>query len=308
MKVLIIKFGALGDVVMATALIERIQTHHRDSDCTLLTSLAFGDLFANWPALRVNAVPRHGMRAFMRTATWMRSESFGRLYDLQSSERSGWLCALSGVRERIGNHPRFPYTHHPAVTYRGQNHIFERMNEVLACAGIAPAQPSPRLPISEAECAQVDAWLATHKLHGKHIVLLHAGASAQRPEKRWPFFDVLAKQLAASDCEIVWVGASADRVLNQKLAAGIGIDATDTFNIAQLAQLGRRARFAITNDSGPMHILSCSGIPVYALFGPSDWRRNHAIGQAARVIAAPTLREISASTVIERLQADGALA
>ena len=66
----------------------------------------------------------------------------------------------------------------------------------------------------------------------------------------------------------------------------VGIDATNVFTLPQLAILGQRARFAVTNDSGPMHVLSASGIPVFALFGPSNWRRNHALGQAARALSA----------------------
>ena len=307
MSVLIIKFGALGDVVMATPLIERIQANHPDAECTLLTSLAFRDLFADWPALRVQAVDRHGVTAFFRTLRWLRSGSFARLYDLQSSDRSGWLCALCGVPERIGNHPRYPYTHHPDTAYRGQCHIFERMNEVLASASVAPASPTPSLPVSDADRVHVDQWLGRQQLQSKDIVLLHAGASAQRPEKRWPYFDTLAEQLTARGCAVVWIGAADDRVINAALAAKVGVDATDAFSITQLAELGRRGRFAVTNDSGPMHILSCAGIPVYALFGPSNWRRNHAIGQAANVIAAPTLADIIPATVMDKLRAASVL-
>jgi ADP-heptose:LPS heptosyltransferase len=55
--------------------------------------------------------------------------------------------------------------------------------------------------------------------------------------------------------------------------------------IAQLAELARHARFAVTNDSGPMHACAAAGVPVFGLFGPSDWRRNHALGQRAHVLA-----------------------
>ena len=80
------------------------------------------------------------------------------------------------------------------------------------------------------------------------------------------------------------VRLGSDRDLNRRLARNGGIDAAGAFTIVELAELGRSARFAVTNDSGPMHVLSAAGIPVFGLFGPSDWRRNHALGQANRVI------------------------
>ena len=88
------------------------------------------------------------------------------------------------------------------------------------------------------------------------------------------------------------------------------------FTFTELAELGRHASFAITNDSGPMHILSCSGIPVYAFFGPTNWRRNHAIGQEKHVIAREQsaenkdrqhqdLSQISVEYVVSLLERDG---
>jgi ADP-heptose:LPS heptosyltransferase len=38
-----------------------------------------------------------------------------------------------------------------------------------------------------------------------------------------------------------------------------------------------------------MHACAASGVPVFGLFGPSDWRRNHALGQRERVIACTDL-------------------
>ena len=86
----------------------------------------------------------------------------------------------------------------------------------------------------------------------------------------------------------------------------------------ELAELGRRAKFAVTNDSGPMHVFSCVDIPVYAFFGPTDWRRNHAIGQENRVISpgqvpgisgpsAIDLKTIGLDYVVSRLTKDGLL-
>ncbi len=288
MKILIIKLGALGDVIMATAFVRQLCADYSAAEVWLLTVPAFAPLFTEWPGLHVHSVPRQGALATWRTLWWLRRQRFDRLYDLQSNGRTRVWTALSRVPERIGNHPYFPYTLHPPQPYVGQCHAFDRINEILTCAGHRAAPPVPFLPASPRSQSEVDHWLQAQQLTGSPLVLLHAGASAKHPGKRWPHYLALAQALAARGLHVVWLGAAEDAALNQALARTIGHDATSQFTVEALAELGRRARFAVTNDSAPMHILSCAGIPVFGLFGPTDWRRTHALGQAARVITRDT--------------------
>ena len=308
-RILVIKLGALGDVVMATPLLRLIQAQHAGARCALLTTTAFAPLFAHWPGLEVVSFPRRGTAAMLRALAWMRRGAFARVYDLQSSDRSALLCAFSGIPERVGNHPRLPYTHHPASAWRGQSHIFERMLEVLRAAGVAGEPGPPSLPLAEGERSAVQSWLETHGLYGTPFVIVHAGASPAHPEKRWPGFARLCADLGARGVVPVAAGGAEDAPVNRELAAAGAIDATAGFTLPQLAELGRYARAAITNDSGPMHVLSCSGIPVYGLFGPTDPRRTHAIGHAERVIVAgpapAPIEAIEPETVLRRLKADG---
>ncbi len=284
MKHLIVKLGALGDVILATALIRHLQQVRPDVEYTLLTSPAFAPLFTGWKGLEVEAVPRHGAANMWRAIRFMRRGGFRRVYDFQSNDRTGLMVAVSGIPERVGNHPRFPYTHHPATSYRSEIHIFDRMNQVLESAGIPAAAPSPYLPPSEADRERVAEWMSARNLSRGGFVLCHSAASARWTSKRWPHFAELARRLESRGLRVVWVGAGEDAPINRSLARESGIDATDAFSILQLAELGRHARFAVTNDSGPMHVLSASGIPVFAFFGPTDWLKSHALGQSAHVM------------------------
>ena len=134
---------------------------------------------------------------------------------------------------------------------------------------------------------------------------------------------MLAQRLEESGVRVVWLGAGHDAPRNRALSQHAGIDATDAFGVRELAELGRHALFAVTNDSGPMHVLSAAGIPVYAFFGPTNWRRNHALGQADRVLGHPVdcspcslgvcpperghacLAGVTAEAVLARLSSDG---
>jgi ADP-heptose:LPS heptosyltransferase len=187
-----------------------------------------------------------------------------------------------------------------------------RLNAVLEAAGIRPATPRPVLPTDEAARAEVEGFMQTHALHQGRFVVMHAGASRTRQEKCWPGFEALAEALHASGLDIVWLGGADDRERNAALAARLGIDATERFTIPQLAALASHARFAVTNDSGPMHACAAAGVPVFALFGPSDWRRNHALGQGENVIAGvellPDLYGLHTSDCLARVTPNHVLA
>jgi ADP-heptose:LPS heptosyltransferase len=285
MKSLIIKLGALGDIIMSTPIIKSIQHAHGKDELYLLTSPAFAGLFVPWPGLTTKDFPRTGAGAFIKTITWLRSQKFDRIYDLQSNDRSRLICTLSGAGDKVGNHKRFPYTHHPGDIYTGQNHIFDRHKQVIASVGFESIEDRPWLPVPEQNHGRVVQWLENHGLNTDRLVLMHAGASKLHPLKRWPYFADIAQMLSGAGYEIIWLGAGDDALINTELAARVGVDATNGFSIVELIALAELARFAITNDSGPMHVLSCADLPIFAFFGPSDWRRNHAIDQRERVIS-----------------------
>lgn len=314
--VLIIKFGALGDVLMAAPIVRRIVAHHHGARVQVLTAPEHYDFFTRWPGVQVQAFPRRGLGTLIRALCWVRAQRFARIYDLQSSDRSGLLCLASGARERVGNHARLPYSHHPPTPWRGTGHIHARWREVLESAGVDPGPDAAWLPITAGEREQAQAWAERHGIAGKPFAILHAGTSPGHVEKRWPGFGALAAALRGAGLAVVWAGGRADRELNRELARAGDIDASEAFTLPGLAALGEMARFAVTNDSAPMHALACAGIPVFGLFGPTNWRRNHAIGQAGNVIAAGppgaefspvALGALATATVVSRLRAAGLL-
>ncbi len=318
MKILIIKLGALGDIIMSTPIIKRLQEHHANDEIWLLTTPIYGNLFSGWKGLYIKAVNRTGVFNTFKTVKWIRQNNFDRLYDLQSNDRTTLLSGLSGIPVRAGNHPRFPYHLHPQTKYEGECHSFDRLNQILESAEIDAAPPIPYLPVSDIVVNKISTWLKSKNLANNSIVLIHAGSSHLHTQKRWPYYAELAKSLANYNIDIIWIGSDDDAALNKQLSDAFGLDATNQFTVPELVELGKHASFAITNDSAPMHILSCSGIPVYGLFGPTNPQRTHALGQQHRIISATgdlplndsefipaNINTISCQFVIERLNKDG---
>lgn len=322
--ILIIKLGALGDVILATPHIKRIVEAHPDARVTLLTAPEYAVLVQGHPGLEVVTFRRRGLAEMLRVIAWLRRSRFGVVYDLQGSLRSRIMTHVSGAGRRIGRRPAGVYTRTPAMT-GGDLHACDELNRLLEAAGIDSAPPQAWLPDMREARARVTAWLRVHGLQDARYVILHAGSSARWPSKRWAeaHYTELARALEARGCRVVWIGDEAERALNRRLARQAGLDAAGEFSLLELLALGQLAGFAVVNDSGPMHVLSAAAIPVYAFFGPTDWRRSHAPGQAARVIAHPVpcspchlpvcpperghqcLNAITPAMVLSRIEEDG---
>lgn len=325
--VVIIKWGALGDLILAAATIQALHTAHAGETVEVITAPAFAGLVSDW-GCRVRAVPRGSGRALLAAAWALRRAGCRRVYDLQGNQRSRVLSLLSGAPERFGLWLGWPYTQAASVPREQKIHPQQRLNTLLTAAGLPPApQRFPFAPGAAAQ-ARVAQWLAERALTGQPLALLHAGGSARWQSKRWPeaSFLTLAHTLTAAGYAVIWVGGPDERALNARLAAAVGQDAGGAFTLAELLALATRARLAVTNDSGPMHTLAAGNIPVYALFGPTRWQTSHALGQAQRVLtanvacspcfqphcpltAAPLrcLTEITPEQVLARLRTDGLL-
>lgn len=323
-RVLIIKLGALGDVALAIPHIERIRESYPDGEVHLLTAPEYAELFAAHPALRVTAFPRRGARAMLATSRWIRQQRFDAVYDLQGSERSYFFTRLSGAAMRAGLGPRFIYTRRNRSDRRSA-HISVRLGQLLDRCGLPPAKTVPQIYVSEDTREQVSRWLRENQAAQRPFALVHAGSSASWLSKRWDesCYRAFAGTLLERGCQVIWTGSADDAALNARLVRAGGLDTSGLFTLTELAELARHARFALTTDSGPMHIFATAGIPVFALFGPTDWRRSHAMGQEDRVLARSVpcgpcyrgtcpvryahrcMKELTPEFVIDRLQRDG---
>lgn len=289
-KVLIIKMSALGDVFMALPHIDAILSHHNQDEVRLLTSPPFGQLFANHPRLKLVSLDRSrwlGEENTYARIFWVRRQRYDSVYDLQGNRTSRLLVRFSNATRRVGTQPNRIYNYHPNEYYRQDTpvNVFDRLNETIVSAGLPAAKPRAELYPSREDKVRVARWKAENGIQDGRFCLLHAGSSRDWPSKRWPqeYFKALAVRIEAAGRRCVWIGGVDDSQTNRSLATEIGIDATEQFSILQLYQLGKSAAFAVANDSGPMHILSASGMPVYGFFGPTSWIRSHVAGQAERV-------------------------
>ena len=275
-RILVIKFGGLGDVVQAFGPLARIRAAHPDAELEVLTTPPFAPLFqASGMVGRVwdDGRPR-GLAATLRMVRRLRGRGYARVYDLQTSDRSSALrlTLLPHPPEWSGIAPGASHPHRDPG--RDAMHTLERQAGQLRDAGIWPDAPvapgSAPAPDLSSLAERVD---VSDLASPRPYALLVPGASPHRPGKRWPLdaYAELARRLGADGLATAVIGGVAERELGRGLAAAShAADLTGRTTFAQIAALGAGAALAVGNDTGPVHLLAAGGAPTLVLFGPQS--------------------------------------
>ncbi len=301
-SVLVIKLGALGDFVMATGPFASIRAHHGDAEIVLLTRRPYAGLAraGGWfDRVWIDTGPRWWQPgAILALRRTFASGRFGRVYDLQISDRTAGYYRLfprprpewSGVVRGCShfNDRRALVALHP----------LERHARQLAAAGLDGCLPP--------DLSMIDAALPDGLPEGPWALIV-PGCAPHRPEKRWPAerFAELCRQSLERGIVPLLVGSRAEAELLDRIAGAHGgiVNLAGRTSLEQIVALARRCRFAVGNDTGPMHIAATAGCPGVALFSrASDPRLSRPRGPGMTVLRRDDLAELGAAEVAQAVR------
>lgn len=297
-RVLVIKLGALGDLVQAIGPFQAIRAHHLDAHLVLLTTAPFESLARElgiFDEIWIDSRPKWwqlGRVAELRRR--LAGGGFRRVYDLQTSDRTGFYFRLFPPGRRPEWSGIAPGCSHPHRNPdRDRLHTLERQAEQLEMAGI-PHVPPPDLRPLRRDVSRLAA--------GPDAVLLVPGGAAHRPEKRWPAarYAKLARLLAADGLRPVVLGSAAEQDLAHEICAGCpaALDLTGQTALGDIVGLAMAARGAVGNDTGPMHLIAAAGCPSLVLFSAaSDPALCAPRGPRVAVLRRPDLADLPVEAV-----------
>ncbi len=286
-SVLVIKWGALGDLVAATTALRALRDAWPATRVTLLANPLMEHICP--PGTLVDAlIPLAGpavkgwraAAAHLALIRRLRRERFDVAINLRwTSERSALIALLSGARWRAGSGPRrlaFLYTHRAALP-SGRRHEFERHCDILAPLGIHPERIRPFVFCAPRDLEAAERFCAVHGLRRETTVGIHPGAS--RPSKAWPAdrYASLAQRLAAAPgARVLITWGPGEEAQARAAASGAGervVVAPPTPRVGGLAALIRKCGVYVCNYSGPMNVAMAVETPLVALgsTSPDDW-------------------------------------
>ena len=270
-RILVLKFGALGDFVQSIGGFQQIRAAHPKAEITLLTTPPYETLARAtglFDRIETDGRPK-GLAAEIPLARRLRRRRYARVYDLQVTSRSTRLFyaflpfppAWSGIS--------FGASLRQTRPDRKRLHNLDKLADQLHVAGIAPAYPLGQGPAPSMDwAAQTEQGRSTTPGQfdlSSPYALLVPGASPVKPEKLWPIdrYARLARELARRGIQTGVVGGPAERPLFARIAeeAKDAVDLTGRTSLVQLAVLGSRAALCVGNDTGPTHLIAYAGAP-----------------------------------------------
>jgi ADP-heptose:LPS heptosyltransferase len=297
-NILIVKLGAFGNIILSLAAFAAIRRYHAGARITVLTSQTYADWLRTFPYFDdVLIDPRPAwwdIRTARRLGRMLADGHFSRIYDLQTSTRSSRYFRLFPAKQRPEwSGIAFGCSHPDRDPRRNVLHDTVRQQGQLRQAGITDFPP--------ADLSWCTGDPARFNLPAD-FALLVPGSSPDRLAKRWPVtrYHALAQRLADRGIASVVVGGMAEKDLGAGIPAGIDLIGQTSFG--DLCDLARAARFAVGNDTGPMHLIAVSGCPSITLFSrDSNPTQCAPTGRWTRILQRPDLADLPVEAVLKEL-------
>lgn len=291
-RILLIKPGAMGDLLQLTPCIRALREKWPETQITVVVGTdESASLFRHNPAVAETIIyeywGRHkslsGFRHFLRDL--LRREPFDLVVNYQRSNLRTWLMAAAARphRLRVYHKTRKPVIHA----------VFDHIRPVMPLGIVPPLQPLLELTSGPEDGRFAGEVWEREGLAGSNVVGFNPGAS--NLIKCWDVkrFAALGNRLAhEAGVRLVLVGGGSERGLADGIRASLLTPAVDLVGATTMLQLGAvlaRCDVLVSGDTGPLHMATAVATPVVGLFGAIDPQRTGPVGEGHLVIRHPEI-------------------
>ncbi|MFH2138897.1 MAG: lipopolysaccharide heptosyltransferase II [Candidatus Omnitrophota bacterium] len=283
-RILVVKMGALGDIVLITPALKAIRKRFPLAGIEVLIKKEYKELLQTCPYIdNLIVLKGNSLADVVKKVFYLRRVGFDKSIDLQNSRMSHLICFLGGIPERFG----YKNKKFGSLLNRGIKDIAKGLDpvahqfKVLKKLDIEMENKCLELWLDKRHEENAEKFLSQNWVtKGQIIVGINPLASYRWQSKTWKLdryaqvADKLAKELNA---RILFTGTAADWAEIDaiiRLTYCKPINACGKTSLMQLAALIKCCSVFLTVDSAPMHIAAAVGTPFVALFGPTDPKRH----------------------------------
>ncbi len=264
---LVIQTAFIGDVILATAIVEKIHQFYPDASIDFLLRKGNESLLVNHPFIREVIVfdKKNKYRNLFLLIRKIRESRYEVLLNIQRFATTGIIALFSGAKTKIGfDKNPFSLFFTTKVKHQvGEIHEIERNQKLIEDLTDGKAA-MPTLYPSSGDYESVKEYQTTSYLC---IAPTSVWFTKQWPAEKWI---ELIQNIHHKVKSIFLLGAPSDHIVCEsiRLASGVGsvINLSGKLSFLQSAALMKDAKMNFVNDSAPMHLASAMNAPVTVIY------------------------------------------
>jgi heptosyltransferase II len=288
-KILIRATNWVGDAIMALPALRSVRVRFPEAHIAIIARPYVAEIYHGQQIcdqlIRYDLQgAQAGVSGRERMARELRGQNFDVALLLQNAFDAAWLAWRAGIPERIGYArdgrsflltKAVPVPNSAEIPSHEQFYYLELLRRAGWLDHVSGTSCIELTVDSQAKQLAAERLLAAGARSNALRVAIGAGAS-YGSAKCWPpdrFAEVANRLAAESDADIVLFGTPTEVAVSSAISAGLRrppIDLTGKTSVGDLPALLSQCHLFIGNDSGAMHVASAVGLPVVAIFGPTD--------------------------------------
>ena len=289
MKLLIRATNWVGDAIMALPALRLVRERFPEAHIAILALPYVAQIYdrqgiADELMVYDRKGEHSGLRGRSRLAAALRAKKFDTALLLQNAFDAAWIAWRGGIPERIGydrDARGLLLTQAIPVPKRGEIPAHEKYYylELLRRAGWLdklPEIPEISLRVADEDSQRAEGKLRSLGVRAGALRIAVAAGASYGSAKCWPperFAEALNQMRRERDADVILFGTPAEAVVAAAIAGALGqpaLDLTGKTLIGELPALLKCCSVFLGNDSGAMHVAAAVGLPVVAVFGPTD--------------------------------------
>ncbi len=271
-KILIIRFGSLGDIILTSATVLNIRCNFPDSTIIYLTKEKYRSVVEMIDGVDkiVTIDDSISTPAYFKFLLKIDSQ-YDLIFDLHGNFRS-WMARKILTANRTVTYPKRRIERALLVKNKvipaSYPHTIDLYNQTLIELNKVAYQYRPVLKTTDINDKDTEKFLEQHK----QIIVVAPGASYQTkqypPEK---FAEAAVKLHRQNGSAIIWADTNSEDKTPQSLSeiSKSSFLRLTNLPIQELVSVIENVQLTIANDSGIAHLSSAVNTPVIALFGPT---------------------------------------